>query len=614
MKQTLDLRMGTPVVSLPQEALNQFASLARGLRVRSQIVWEEHCTECAFPACFSACAFYTPRPDFGCRRFERGIETVQSGGLSLMRVRFRKWGKLQGKGPLRLITPENAGRREQLYRRMDFLLGLIPDQRLASHAAWRLTRRKESGSSGADLAQTDAFVIEAFLADPVEIPFTLTIVPRERTAAGLFQERFVLGRGYNRVLLPTAHIATVDLARPFLVKIEPLVEAPPHDVILGFLDFAAFTAPLPAISQAARGAAGPAKTAKCVVWDLDNVIWRGTLAEDGVDKLVLNTHAVAAMKALDSRGVLHSIASKNDPGPALAALERFGLRDLVLFPQIGWGPKSDAVRTIAGLLDIGLDAFVFIDDQVFERAEVSHALPMVRTLSDADIHGLIEKPFFNVPVTAESAKRRAMYRDEEQRRSAFAESSTDYVAFLRSCRIVLEVSRPSHLQAERLFELSERTNQLNFAASRLSRDEIEKLVRGTHPLDGFVLRCIDRFGDYGVIGLVLIDTARATIEAFFMSCRVQRKRVEQAFFAFLSELLSAQGHKELRVRFKSSAKNAASVRLLEELGFTLGSGTAEGEGLFIRPLAPDFDPDRVVRVMDLSGTRPEPRVEIEASG
>lgn len=597
MKEFVDWRArpASPL-NLSADALSQFDAFADRVAQRSQIVWGEHCSECAFPTCYSSCAYYTPRDDFHCRRFERGLESIREGARTFTRIRFRKWGKLEGHGPRGLVSPEQATQREALQVGASGLLRLLPDQRIAAGAARRLTQMARAATAPMPLKDADAMVVETWLADAAEIPFTLTIVPVAKDSAGLFQGRFVVRKGYARAEFPMKHIAsTVDLSAPFLVQIEPLAEAPPHDIVFGLVDFVSIEA---RAVVAASPMLGDVKLAKCVVWDLDNTVWRGTLAEDGVEGLVLNDEAVAAIKELDARGILNSIASKNDEGPALQALAQFGLREYFLFPQVGWGPKSDSVRAIAGLLDIGADTFIFIDDQAFERGEVSAALPEVRTLTDADIPNLLQRAEFDVPATAESAKRRLMYQDEERRHAAFSSTGTDYMAFLRSCGIVLEISRPSQKDAERLFELSQRTNQLNFSASRLTRAEVDDLATAVHPLEGYVLRCFDAFGDYGIVGLVLVDRSAAAIEAFYMSCRVQRKRVEQAFFEFLRERLTGSGDMALRARFKRSAKNGASLRMLEDLGFRAAGDSVGAEGYFERPLSETFDAERIVRVVD----------------
>src|SRR5262249_59407229 len=168
-------------------------------------------------------------------------------------------------------------------------------------------------------------------------------------------------------------------------------------------------------------------------------IWHGTLAEDGPEALVLDPVAVSTIVELDRRGILQSIASKNDPEITLATLEKFKLREYFLFPQIGCDPKSDSLKRIAEMLDIDLNTFVFIDDQPFERGEVLEALPMVTVLPDAEIPRLLTSPLFDVPATAESAKRRSMYQVEELRQSTFTSSGTDYLTFLYGCRSQLVI-------------------------------------------------------------------------------------------------------------------------------------------------------------------------------
>ena len=77
---------------------------------------------------------------------------------------------------------------------------------------------------------------------------------------------------------------------------------------------------------------------KCIVWDLDNTIWNGTLLED--KDVHLRAEIYDFIRATDNRGILHSVASKNDRSLAIAKLEAFGLKDFFLVPQIGWSPKS----------------------------------------------------------------------------------------------------------------------------------------------------------------------------------------------------------------------------------------------------------------------------------
>lgn len=566
---------------VPCDVLSAMRTFRRSVATRSAIIWAEHCSECAFPACYTQCAFYTPRADLDCRRFETGIEAVADGGdMGLMRIQFRRWGKLEGGGALALWPPDVVSVRERrdAWVSAGLTTPLLP-RSLARSLVWRWNSKKRAASlSAMHTTGAHAFVVETYLAAEGPVSFTLTITPQDKSVDRLFQARFDVTQGYARAHFPTADIArTVDLTRPFLVQIEPLGAPPAQPVVFGLADFVAFREDAdPGPDQCTRRnpAKQQSKTAKCVVFDLDGTLWSGILAEDGVEGLALRPGVLELIHALDARGVLLSVASKNDPEPALAALDAFGLREYFLFPQIGWGPKSQSIRRIAELIDIGLDTFVFLDDQPFERAEVVRGAPNVTTMDAELIPQLLQNPLFDVPATAEAARRRLMYKTEETRHSVFNASGTDYLDFLRDCQIELRISRLDGQNLERIFELTQRTNQLNFSGARYSRDELSAMIGD--PERSFVLSCADKFGDYGVIGFVVTSREHRAVESFFMSCRVQRKRVENAFFEYLAVLWGRP--QTLWVRFRPTPKNAASVRVLEALGFTRSDDGFERSG------------------------------------
>src|SRR2546427_1594918 len=150
------------------------------------------------------------------------------------------------------------------------------------------------------------------------------------------------------------------------------------------------------------------KPVKCVVWDLDGTIWRGALIE--ADALELRPGIADVIEALDQRGILNSIASRNDRQVAARQLRKLALDRYFLHPQIGWGAKSDAVRRIAEALHVAVDSIVFVDDEAFEREEVMAALPEVRTVDAKHANSLIELlQLTDLPSTSESRARRQLY-------------------------------------------------------------------------------------------------------------------------------------------------------------------------------------------------------------
>jgi FkbH-like protein len=571
MIETLPTRTEAARLAIDPDALRRFAAFAGELAARSQVVWGEHCSECAYPTCYETCAFYTPRPDLHCRRFEGGIEPIADvpTTLRLHRIRFRRWGKLEAIGGAAIVSAADAGRRDRRNDRLSDAIHAVPapfavKRRIA--ARWNRHKERRSGRPGA--ARPDAFVVEAWAADGRHHALTLTLLNTGPGNGRLFQTRFEAGPAYRRLTVPINEIEhRVDLGAPFLIQIEPIGEAAGRDVVFGVCDFVRFLPMVATGSPATPGDASDMRTAKVVVWDLDETVWMGTLAEDGARGVTLKPEAAAAIRALDERGVLQSIASKNDRDEAMAALTTLGLDGYFLHPQIGWGPKSQSIARIADALGLGLDSFVFIDDQAFERAEVTARHPAVRALAHTAVAGLTTHAWFDLPVTPESRRRRGLYLAEAARDAAFQTAGDDYPSFLRDAGITVTIRDLVAGDAERVHELSQRTNQLNFQGTKVTREDVQAMLAPPSGRHYLTIRCTDRFGDYGLIGFVSIDLERGEITDLFMSCRVQRKRVEHAVFAWIATQIGAAGLSRLGVRHRPTGRNAAARAMLEELGF-----------------------------------------------
>jgi FkbH-like protein len=261
--------------------------------------------------------------------------------------------------------------------------------------------------------------------------------------------------------------------------------------------------------------------AKCLVWDLDGTLWRGVLLEG--DAVAPDPRALAAITALDERGVLQSIASRNDAATALAALDRLGLRDYFLVPQIHFGPKADSLRAIAAGLRLGLDALAFIDDDPHERAQVALALPEVLCLDPARLDELLAEPAL-VPeqVTPEARRRRLMYREDAARQQAQESFAGPSAEFLATLDLELTVAAAREDDLARCEELTVRTHQLNATGVTYDRDELRAFTTSPrHHL--WIARLRDRFGDLGTVALALVERGATvwTLRLLLASCRVQ---------------------------------------------------------------------------------------------
>src|SRR5579859_346149 len=171
------------------------------------------------------------------------------------------------------------------------------------------------------------------------------------------------------------------------------------------------------------------KLIKCVVWDLDNTIWNGILLED--KHVTLRPGVVDTLETLDSRGILLSIASRNNHETTLRKLEMLGLKKYFLYPQINWNTKSSSIRAIAKSLNISTDAFAFVDDQSFEREEVNFEIPEILCIDAAMVSEICALPEM-MPrfITDDSHHRRQLYLSDIERNSVekdFAGSNEEFL-------------------------------------------------------------------------------------------------------------------------------------------------------------------------------------------
>lgn len=318
---------------------------------------------------------------------------------------------------------------------------------------------------------------------------------------------------------------------------------------------------------------------KCVVWDLDNTLWDGILLES-TGPMTPKPEAITLIKELDSRGILQSIASRNEHDIAIEALDACGLKDYFLYPQIGWGAKSQAITAIAEQLNIGLDTFAFIDDQPFEREEVQSVHGVVRVFDETTLPMLSARDEFQpLYVTDDSKQRRALYQRDALRKQAQESFAGPEESFLRSLEMKLTLASAREKDLFRAEELTVRTNQLNTTGVTYSVDDLRGLIASpNHQV--VVAELSDRYGSYGAIGLVLLsqnpdssDTQSGwCIDLFLMSCRVMSRGVGGVILTLLRRSAAALGQ-NLRARFVETDRNRMMYVTYRFAGFTEEQGT-----------------------------------------
>ncbi|MEA2604973.1 MAG: hypothetical protein QOF89_5965 [Acidobacteriota bacterium] len=325
----------------------------------------------------------------------------------------------------------------------------------------------------------------------------------------------------------------------------------------------------PAGSHAAAVHAAKRKekqSVKCVVWDLDDTVWDGILLEDREVKL--RPHVVHILKTLDERGILHSIASRNDHGLAMAKLKEFGLDEFFLYPQINWGSKAASIAQIARDVNIGLDAIAFVDDQPFEREEVAFVHGQVLCLDSARLDGVLDRPELKPRfITEDSRLRRQMYRADFERNRVEAEYVGPKEEFLATLGMRFTIARCRQEDLARAEELTVRTNQLNATGYTYSYEELDELrLSPGHEL--LIASLEDRHGTYGQIGLTLIEKGEEvwTIKLLLMSCRVMSKGVGTLLLHHILRRARDAGVR-LRAEFVANDRNRQMLITYKFAGF-----------------------------------------------
>lgn len=343
-------------------------------------------------------------------------------------------------------------------------------------------------------------------------------------------------------------------------------------------------------------AAKQGRSAKCLVLDLDNTVWGGVVGDEGVEGLVLGQGSALGeafvdfqgyARELSRRGVILAVCSKNDEANAIEPFNRHPdmvLRrsDIACFVA-NWSDKASNIRAIAQELNIGLDSLVFVDDNPFERNLVRRELPMVAVPEVGDdpsgyIRAIADAGYFeSLAVTEEDRERTSQYHGNRAR-EALRASTTDLRSYLRGLEMQLVWRRFDRIGLQRIVQLINKSNQFNLTTRRYTDAEILAVMADPGAI-GLQLRLTDRFGDNGVIAIV-IGRMRADqdmlIDTWLMSCRVLGRQVEATTLNLLAQEARKLGARRLVGEYIPTSKNGMVKDHYARLGFTVMSTDAAG--------------------------------------
>jgi FkbH-like protein len=293
--------------------------------------------------------------------------------------------------------------------------------------------------------------------------------------------------------------------------------------------------------------------AKVLVTDLDNTLWRGVIAEDGLDGISWRAEGAGYrhfvyqtfLQRLKGEGILLAAVSRNSPEIALAPLRSGGMplaEDDFVAIVATYHSKSAQIRELARHLNLGLDAIVFVDDNPVELHEVSQQLPAVQCVAFPskddelpalliDLNARLARP----EVTTEDRGRTELYRRRLEGMVPQTAEGADLKEFLRDLRMRLVLHDRSGSDRTRAVQLINKTNQFNLNGRRVTDDEVAATLSAGGRLLTATLE--DRTGSHGEILAMLINADRV-VTSFVLSCRVFQRRVEAAFCAWLAEQAS----------------------------------------------------------------------------
>ena len=313
---------------------------------------------------------------------------------------------------------------------------------------------------------------------------------------------------------------------------------------------------------------------KVIAVDGDDTLWGGVAGEIGPDAVDLSgARQVLARRLLEWRaaGVLLVLLSNNDEATVLSVLER---TDSILsaehFTVISatWGPKAARLEAIADELSLGLDSFLFLDDNHVQIAAVRSMLPEVLCVTcppAGELESFVTRlwPVAPKPATKEDAARADFYRQERLRTQAREQAG--FAEFLARLELEVDIEPLSRHSIERSAQLSRRTSQFNLRPAPLDEAELTRWQR-----DGEVWTAAvrDRFGDYGQVGLLVLrrDGDELEVMAWMLSCRALGRGVEERLLQWLADRAEALGCRTVRLIAQNTPRNTPARRLVAALG------------------------------------------------
>ncbi len=320
---------------------------------------------------------------------------------------------------------------------------------------------------------------------------------------------------------------------------------------------------------------------KVVVLDCDNTLWGGQIGEAGISGIVLSEPFIALQKFMlkqYSQGMLLTLCSKNNEDEVWEVFEQHpGMvlkKDHITEARINWNLKSENIRELAQTLNLGLDSFIFIDDNVTECLEVADNCPEVLVLplpkEQSNFARFLEMMwgFDKLGITEEDSERSGMYKAEKERKS-LSESKASLKEFLFDLNLKVSMRKPDPCHYDRISQLTQRTSQFNLNGIQRTQADIMHFHNRTD-FRVWIVEAQDRFGSYGIVGTVIGrmgDSRSFIIESFLLSCRALGRGIEKVMLSGIRSFCEENGIQRLSAGYRQTARNIPLQKFICESGF-----------------------------------------------
>jgi len=340
------------------------------------------------------------------------------------------------------------------------------------------------------------------------------------------------------------------------------------------------------------------KRKKCLVLDLDNTLWGGILGEDGIDGIKIGGdfpgnafHLFQEfLVELGKNGIILTICSKNNEQDVLNLWKKNPFivlkKEHIAAYRINWNNKAQNIKELSEELNIGLDSFVFLDDNPTERDLIKQLLPQVEVPIFPDkpyllpqfAQDILTKYFTVYSITKEDKNKTEQYKANTERANA-QKSFSDFTAYLKSLEIELSIDSANSFNIPRIAQMTQKTNQFNLTTYRYTDADITRILNEGGII--FSLSVKDKYGDSGITGCIIIKNIEQKwqIDSLLLSCRILGKGIENAFIRKVLSTLKEQDISNLEAKYIPTEKNIQVIDFYESIGFKLLNNAIEDSGI-----------------------------------